>query len=131
MSFSGIVNEHNGVALRASAQIARRVLDAMLQNLPKQASRVLAGIEASVDDDIARCPQPDQAPRHRGRRASVAASDRSRRRTRHGDATGGAVRAQRLASKDSFDRSARAGQDLEPPEALGASAQTAQGGPAR
>ena len=52
-------------ALGASTQTAQRELDAMLQNLPTQASRLLTVIEASIDEDIARRSRPERARRHR------------------------------------------------------------------
>ena len=52
-----------GDTLGVSAQTAQ--LDAMIRNLPRQANRLLAAIEAVFDDELAKSPRPEQAKLHR------------------------------------------------------------------
>lgn len=54
-----------GEALGISGQTAQRELDAMTGNLPGQAMRLLAQIEAAFDGELARCPNPEAAKLHR------------------------------------------------------------------
>lgn len=54
-----------GEALGISGQTAQRELDAMTGNLPGQAMRLLAQIEAAFDGELARSPNPEAAKLHR------------------------------------------------------------------
>ena len=54
-----------GDTLGVSAQTAQRELDAMIRNLPWQANRLLAAIEAVFDDELAKSPRPERAKLHR------------------------------------------------------------------